>query len=222
MAAFTMRPRLFTVVRAQVAMAFAVVVSLMRPLTVAGDNPPQSEPAIAGGLASLVAEGVRKNSAKQWDEAAAIFEKALKLDPSGTASRFGLATALSGLGRYRESCEIYERLLAQNPGDARIKNNIAWLSIVSTDLSVKNTERGERLAMEAVMDLHEDPAVWNTLSTAHYEAGRYELAFKAARIALWLARRKGEDGIWEHWELVRRCRRAAIGDGSDTTGDWSW
>lgn len=175
-------------------------------------------------LAATAAGAFAAGAGTNGMDAVGELRNIVELDPGNEAAMFELGAALIGLGRHGEALSLYERLLELRPDSPQVKNNIAWISVVAGEAPARNLERGEKLAVEAVIVLHDDPNVWNTVATAHYEAGRYVLAFRAARIALWLAKASGEQGIWAHWELVRRCRRAAAADGgeSEPEGDWSW
>ncbi len=155
-------------------------------------------------------------AAKKWLDAVTVFRKATMLAPSSSEAAFGLGTSLIQAGRYKEALPGMERLVRERPDNPYARNNIAWLYAKAVDPAVRDVKKAVKYAREAVMIASNEPEIWSTLATAHYASGNYKLALRAAYVALQLSV-AGSDTA-EHWELVRRCRRAAAGLPAAETG----
>ena len=64
---------------------------------------------------ALAVLGLFRLKTHQYDRAAAVLERALRIDPAATGARYNLAGAYSRLGRLAEACETLRQLLAQDP-----------------------------------------------------------------------------------------------------------
>lgn len=96
------------------------------------------------------------SDARQYEEALAVAERAVNLDPTQRDSWFCVGTALAGLKRWREATPIYQRLATENPdwldaqfaageacrktGDmkAALRRFIAARDLMPADASVKD------------------------------------------------------------------------------------
>ncbi len=147
--------------------------------------------------------------AGEWKTAADLLEGALRQNPGDVETQFLLGTALIQLHRYPEALRRLEPLLAVQPRNSDLKNNIAWILVTATEPSVRNVDKALRYAREAVLEKPDAPNIWNTLAAAHYAAGNYMQALRASRIAVTLAERQGNQDTLDLWEMLRRCERAA-------------
>jgi len=122
-------------------------------------------------------------------ESEARLRSALALRPSGTEARRALAVTLTLEGQVEEAIGEYQRILAQNPADLDALNNIAWIRATHAEAAHRNGAEAVRLA-ERARDASPEPVaiLYNTLSAAYAEAGRFPEAIVASQRAIELAR----------------------------------
>ncbi|MBP7829077.1 MAG: tetratricopeptide repeat protein [Kiritimatiellae bacterium] len=144
-------------------------------------------------------------------DALAQLRSVLKLDPKNHRARFGLGNIMIQLQQYEEGRDIFEALVAENPGDYSLKNNLAWLYATAKDNHIRNGARALELAQDALLLAPKDYHVWSTLSESYYILGQYARAERAAQIAFDLAaaERGTERNIAEYRRQMEKCRRAA-------------
>jgi len=144
-------------------------------------------------------------------EAVDIFQRVLEERPNHRKARFGLSTIYIQLERYREAADMLERMIVEYPDDYKLRNNLAWLYATAKDESVQDLEKAVELAQDALFHRPGDYHVWSTLAEAHYEAGNYEKAMRAALQAVQLATEQNVEPaqINKYQEQFRRCREAA-------------
>lgn len=147
----------------------------------------------------------------RFQDALAQFRSVLKYDPKNHRARFGLGNIMIQLKQHAEGRDIFEALIADNPDDYSLKNNLAWLYATAQDNSIRNGARALELAQDALLMAPKDYHVWSTLSEAYYILGQYPRAQRAAQIALDLASaEKGtERNTAEYRRQMEKCRRAA-------------
>jgi tetratricopeptide (TPR) repeat protein len=121
------------------------------------------------------------HAAQQLDEALALYEKALKLDPKWAEGRFGLATVLYDLDRFSEARVAFRRVNAEKP-----ENALAWAFRGLCSFRLKEHETalaeiqkgrdiglGDNLQVQAVANYH--AAILLT------RFGKFEAAYEALR-----------------------------------------
>lgn len=147
----------------------------------------------------------------RFQEALTQFRSVLKVDPRNHRARFGLGNIMIQLQQFEEGREIFEALVAENPDDYSLKNNLAWLYATAKDAHIRNGARALELAQDALLLAPKDYHVWSTLSEAYYILGQYSRAQRAAQIAFDLASaEKGtESNTAEYRRQMEKCRRAA-------------
>jgi TonB family protein len=133
-----------------------------------------------GGM-YLNGAGVKKNEKRAFELTRQAAEQGL------AAGQFGLGSMYAnGLGVTRdlqEAARWYTKAIEQ--GDAPAMNNLAWLRMNSSDLSLRDSTEALSLAERAVGASHEEtPAYLDTLAWAFYWNQRYEDAASAERKAL--------------------------------------
>ena len=148
---------------------------------------------------------------KQLEAAVAAYNDVLKEAPANRRARFGLGTTYIQMGRHQEALDILEAMLKEFPSDYTLKNNTAWLYATASDEQFRDGDRATLLAQEALFLEPNDYRVWSTLAEAHFVAGRFEKAEKAAREALQLGAqlRAGAFELEGYKTQIRRCREAA-------------
>ena len=166
-------------------------------------------------LNDLLVSGRQNLQDAKLVEAAALFEKALKLEPSSQEAMFGLAAADIQLEKYAEALPLLKSLQEQHPDSPMVRNNLAWIYVKSKDPAVRNPELAIKLARGAVLDVPSDYSVWNTLAEAYYANGQYDRALRSAQSALRLSQLAGVTNASSSRELVARCRKAVGASGLD-------
>jgi len=148
---------------------------------------------------------------ERFDRAEALFQQALTLDPANRRARFGLGTLYIKVNLYREAVRYLEPLMEDFPDDYSIKNNLAWIYATATDAAFRDSSRAIELAQSAVLIEPRDFHVWSTLSEAHFLAGNYARALRAAQEAERLSRQLGAspEQIQIYTRQVQRSRQAA-------------
>jgi tetratricopeptide (TPR) repeat protein len=167
---------------------------------------PPSEPTAAR---SLVDKAQALQADDKWKEAVQNFEAAHRAEPTNEAVIFGLGTAYSQVGRYREGLDLLQDLLKRVPDHPSVQNNIAWIYAKATDPAIRDPAKALRYARRALMVTPSDPNIWSTLAEAYYAAGDYPRALRVARQAFQMARLSGETNLKAQKELLERCRTAA-------------
>jgi len=162
-----------------------------------------------GEMSDLLTSGRQSLQNEKWVEAAALFEKAFKLDPASQEAMFGLAAADIQLEKYADALPLLEALHQQRPDNAMVKNNLAWIYAKSKDPAIRNPALAIKLARDAVLDAPADNSVWNTLAEAYYANGQFDRALRSAQSALRLSQLAGVTNAAASRELVARCRKAA-------------
>jgi tetratricopeptide (TPR) repeat protein len=172
-----------------------------------------------GGAADLLSGGRQSLQEEKWTEAAALYEKALSLDAGNPEAMFGLSAAYIQLNMFAEALPLLLTLNRQLPLNPMVKNNLAWVYLKSKDPAVKNPQKAVKFARDAVLDVPADYSIWNTLAEAHYAAGQFDRALRAAQSAVRLSALAGVTNNATSRELLVRCRKAAGASAPDATDD---
>jgi len=167
-----------------------------------------SAAAVSNDTARLMVEGRQRLAGEQWAAAAAVFEQLRAIEPANREAAFGLGTAYSKLGRFREALPLLETVLAEVPDNPVVKNNLAWILAMAPDPEIRNPARAVRLAREAVLELRGDYQAWHTLAEAYYAAGRYDRALGAAETTWQLVQLADVAETAPFRALLTRCREA--------------
>jgi len=69
---------------------------------------PPAASAVSNEVQALTAAARERMSQENWSGAAALLEKARQLDPANNDVAFGLGTAYSQMGKYKESMPLLE------------------------------------------------------------------------------------------------------------------
>jgi len=198
------------------------------PVAPAGPATPAAGPAGTNAAPGLVAAPAGTDSAtnqfeqelklgydalqsSQTNAAVALFKKVLARDPKNKRARFGLATAMIQMDRYKEAIALLDSLIAEHPKDYFLKNNLAWILATAHDPAIRDGRRAVRLSQEALLSAPNDSHVWSTLAEAYYLCGNYDKALRSAEQALMLSRETQMDPrlVRDYEQQVDRCRKAA-------------
>lgn len=151
---------------------------------------------------------------ERWDEACTLFRSMLKTEPDDLQATIGLGTCLLQMRRYKEALDILGLLQERLPDDPALKNNIAWICAISPDPAIRNPAKAVRFAQQAILTMPGDADIWNTLAEAHFAAGEYLMAERAARIAVDIVQQIAPGKVSVFRETLRRCSKAIEHAGS--------
>lgn len=124
-------------------------------------------------------------------EAAGLLRSVIRREPDNAVARAATATALIQARRHREARDLLEAMMEKRPDDFALRNNLAWLLATSGEAGVRDPARATELARDALLAMPGDYHIWSTLAEAHYAAGDYNRAVRAALEALRLAAARG-------------------------------
>lgn len=184
----------------------------MAPLPVVGE--PTAEPnedRQAALMQRVLTTGFSSLAEERIERATRIFEEAVNRWPDQWDARFGLATAYIKAHRYAEAVDLFERLLAEEPDDFTVLNNVAWLHATANDPAYRNGDRAVDFAQRALMVEPNNYHIWSTLSEAHFVKGNFDRSARAAQQALLLAARQNARQllVQDFREQLARARQAA-------------
>ncbi|MDP4720379.1 MAG: tetratricopeptide repeat protein [Akkermansiaceae bacterium] len=138
------------------------------------------------------------------------YRRALAIDPDYVEARANLGAALISQGNFAEAVEQFEAALNITPDAVSTSNNLAWLLATCPDARFRDGERAVELAQKAEqLTGGNHPAILCTLAAAYAEAGRFSEAVETARLALDLAKERGDQALAE--ALVRHLDLYELG-----------
>lgn len=147
-----------------------------------------------------------------FDSAVNAYERILEIDPKHKQARYIVAHVYINAKQYKKAEELLLELMAEDPEDFKLLNNLAWLYATAEDPKFRNGKKAIKLAQEAMTLAPNDHHVWSTLSEAYYVSGEYEKAHRAIVHMASLAMRYGRDvtkeQVDEYNEQIRKCKRA--------------
>ncbi|MGC1273680.1 MAG: tetratricopeptide repeat protein [Planctomycetaceae bacterium] len=100
----------------------------------------------AAALTAVSIVSMGRPTTEHMNRAEAIVDETLRAAPSSTRTIGLLAGLRMAQGRYDESEAMYQRILAENPGDVSVLNNLAWLLVVTG----KDPKAAAKLIDEAI------------------------------------------------------------------------
>ena len=103
-----------------------------------------------------------------------------------TFHHYQSAAAYQEAGKHEKAMEAYEKIIQEDQDQAVALNNLAWLLVTVPDESLRDKERGLRLAKRAVA-LERSPVFLDTLAEAYFANGKVSEAVKTIKEALSLA-----------------------------------
>ena len=102
-----------------------------------------------------------------------------------------------------------ESALREAPSDVDRMLTLARRLALAETAANRDPVRAVRLAREALLQAPEQARCWETLAIAHYAAGAYAKALRAAERMQEQRKARGLDLTLEQEELLTRCRTAA-------------
>lgn len=132
-----------------------------------------------GVSAAYVALGRLYVSGKEYDQALAKLDDAVKVNAGNLSALMLIGLIHQQLGDIPKAMEAYERLLAVNPRFAPAANNLAFLYAEQG----REMERALDLAYRARAEAPEDPHVADTLGWILYKMGKIELALTSLQLS---------------------------------------
>jgi len=118
----------------------------------------------------LRTRGSLLTSMGRYDEAEAVLQRALAIDPEGEQLLHALAMLYEETGRWRESIQMMEKRLAQNPDDVDALNFIGY-TLADHD---HDLERAEQLLAKAVKLKPYSGHIVDSYGWVLYRLGRHE------------------------------------------------
>lgn len=129
--------------------------------------------------------------------------------PADQEARLQLAVLLNARGRAAEAAPHYRQLLASQPDQPELLNNLAWLLATSADASARNGAEAVTHAEHACQLTGRRYAVFvGTLAAAYAEAGRFDDAVRTASEAIAVASGAGESAVIERNRQLLELYRA--------------
>ena len=121
---------------------------------------------------SRVALADALNQAGRFSEAQSELSRASGMGHESAALHAGWAVSAHGLGDHESAVREYRRAINDGLVDWQIMNNLAWLLISSSDVSLRNPEEAVVLAQRALELVPGNPDVLDTLNSALRASGR--------------------------------------------------
>lgn len=123
-------------------------------------------------IAAFMARGDIFQQLGQRKQALEAYDAALRIDPKSEAAMIGLGMTHQAMNNYAEANKFYRRVIANNPRQALVLNNLAWMAAEKkTDL-----RQAESWARKAA-DLAPTRADFSdTLGWVYFQEGRLDLA----------------------------------------------
>lgn len=150
---------------------------------------------------ALVAMGQVESSRNNPTAAEALFDRAMKLQPSLGAAYMAQGQLLADFGRYEESAEMFKRLAAIWPNNAMVLNRLGGAYSLSGDFEAAIGAFKESLKLEETGD------AYSSLGAMHYYLGD----FKSAAAALEKAVQASPDAYWIWGNLGSAYRYTSVG-----------
>lgn len=127
-------------------------------------------------------------NARRHDQALALLNEAIEIEPANGLLRHGRADVLLGVGRQKEAIADYEQALKAKPKDSSVLNNLAWVLATSPEPSLRDGKRAVELATKAAeLTDYKAAHILSTLAAAYAETGDFESARKWSRTSLEVA-----------------------------------
>lgn len=135
--------------------------------------------------------------AELWDKAIAQFERVIERFPQETETvrrcQFSLSNIYVQQGDIRKGEEILEKVLAEDPDDPSVNNDLGYLYADQN----KNLEKAESMIRKAVTAEPDNAAYQDSMGWVLYRLGRFEEALE------WLKKATesstgGDETLWDH------------------------
>jgi tetratricopeptide (TPR) repeat protein len=124
--------------------------------------------------ALTVAAGIL-DGARRRDEAGALYERALAVEPENRFLRLNYAANRAASGRMAEAVAEYERLVADHPGDPVLLEYLGVAHGVAGDAAASVA------ALEKAAGIRASPSLYINLAMAYKAAGNVDGAIRSLR-----------------------------------------
>jgi tetratricopeptide (TPR) repeat protein len=136
--------------------------------------------------------------ARKYDDAIRIFEKVMAAFPGQKEifrrCQFSLSNIYVQRGEMRKGEEILEKILAEEPDDPSVNNDLGYLYADQG----KNLEQAEKMIRKAVEADPDNAAYQDSLGWVLFKQGRYEEARGPLEKAVNLSTGSGDATLWDH------------------------
>ena len=161
----------------------------------------------------LLLEGRRAFAVKRYEEAAALFQKALQAKPDSIRARVNLGTALGAAGKTDQAVTVFERVLEMEPENAAAAFNLGSIALQRGEV-----ERAKDWLTVAVASDENDAESRKLLAKAYQKLGNLTESLRwtqeAARLngadqELWLMGSELNRVLGNHGEALRWLEEGA-------------
>lgn len=136
--------------------------------------------------------------AKKFDQAIAVFEKVMAAFPNQKkilrSCQFSLSNIHVQRGEMRKGEEILERILAEEPDDPAVNNDLGYLYADQG----KNLEQAEKMIRKAVVAEPDNAAYQDSLGWVLFKLGRFKEAQDPLEKAVKASTGSGDSTLWDH------------------------
>ncbi|MBO7725347.1 MAG: tetratricopeptide repeat protein [Thermoguttaceae bacterium] len=148
------------------------------------------------GITSQLAYTMAQND--DFTSGMARIDKLLETHPDSLPLLRGKADIYLLYGRWNDAAAVYEKIVADHPGDSGSLNNYAWLLSTCPDDGVRDGAKALDLATRAAEGTNfRESYVLSTLAAAYAETGDFENARKYSQMGMELAEKEKDDRIDE-------------------------
>jgi Flp pilus assembly protein TadD len=138
-------------------------------------------------------------------KARAVYERLLQVDPRHADGHFALALLAADAGDGAVAVKHLRQALDARRQWPAAMIELAWLLAVDPSPDVRNGEEAVELAEAAQRIAPKSPRAWDALGAAYAEAGRFDVAVRAADEALSLGEaQKLDDGELSQMQFRRQ------------------
>jgi serine/threonine protein kinase/Flp pilus assembly protein TadD len=174
-------------------------------------------------MGSLLFEGGRRPEAlKHYRHCIDLVQALDKESPGARDNQELLGECLAGMGdlflaegdrekaaeHYHRALAIKEEVVARNPDNASVANDLAWFLAVCADPGFRDPARAASLALKVVQQVPENGDFWNTLGVAQYRQGQWMEAVVSLEKANRIHQERDEGTWWflamAHWHLRQK------------------
>lgn len=143
-------------------------------------------------------EGRINYHSRRFDQAIKVFEKIVTEFPNQKeivrSCQFSLSNIHVQRGEMRKGEEILERILAEEPDDPAVNNDLGYLYADQG----KNLEQAETMIRKAVAADPDNSAYQDSLGWVLFKLGRFEEAREPLEKAVKLSTGPGDTTLWDH------------------------
>jgi hypothetical protein len=134
----------------------------------------------------------------QFIDAVIVYSNFLRKNPDDVPARLELGELLMRMKMMAEARAELEMALKNNPDNAAVLRDLAWILATSPNPGLRNGSRAVELAQHAcALTKYQKSQFVGTLAAAYAEAGRFDDAMATAQQAILLAQQNNETDLLE-------------------------